>query len=216
MNNIFHQKVGLCSTPCVTAQFIEGGSLEYGEGCISFATEDGYFAALGHGVNKASINNGCFEFFTGHPDAPDTAQAGWAIRSMPAGTFGCFFGDYSPLIITSMSVAPHLQVKPGPAELWIADKSGTVHKYEGTLSVEDISSVRPFIFAAESSSPLPFSCLDGSVVVQDGKIAAVIAGAYAGGNQKFVCVAAEYMLVDLTRMMYEIKIASLDSQSRGI
>ena len=192
--DIYNEKFTLCPYPVKFSKF--GKELPHidFDGCISFFTEDGYFAALGHGENAEYISNGCIDV------SDDNRLYGFAMRTMPFGIYGSFYEDH-PVPPHEMQILPFEQVSAGEAELFLPDKDHKFSKTPVTLTPVNMTNIECRLL---KEIPDKMS-IDGAVVVQHGKIATVVSGCDAE-NETINCISAELVAVDLARMVYEQKV----------
>lgn len=194
--DIFDEHFSLCPHTVKFTKF--GKNLEHVEfdGCISFSTDDGYFAALGHGDDEEYIDHGCIEF----SDEDDTVR-GFATRTMPYGLYGSFYEDCESMR-WRLKILPFPEVTEGDARLLLPDGDGDFSEIPVTLNPICVT----HIDCRLSEDLKTKSSIYGAVIVQHGKIAAVVSE-YDKENKKYICVSSEISAADLARMVYEQKVA---------
>lgn len=88
------------------------------EGCISFFTHQGFFAALGHNESDTSVPYTDAEVCAIGSASDELVQAGRVLVSQPTGVYGAFYGDYEPPILDIMPIAALCDIEIGaPAKL---------------------------------------------------------------------------------------------------
>ncbi len=183
----------VCSRPYEFAKFKDGEGSTYFSGCISFVTEDGYFAALGHGEDTAYLKNGCIEFFDGDN------TAGFAMSTRESGVYGSFYEDYAFPKDTKMKLKPFSSIADGRAELWLPSEAGFIKK---SVTIDPISA--ECIECRLSDGEKLGDDIRGAIVVQNGGVVAVVS---ACDEEKgiFSCVSALRVAMPLICMEYEQK-----------
>ena len=100
-----------------------------------------------------------------------------------------------------------------PAELWMPIGVGKPKVFQGKIAALFPGKPYPVLF--EVQDPLfpgaRFGC-SGSVIVQDGRIAAVVAGSNENPATLLYCTSAEQMVVDLYRMVHDFAITKGTSE----
>ena len=175
------------------------------EGCISFITQHGFFAALGHNEDLDALPYKGAELYAQHSEEEEPPQAGRVLRSMPSGVYGALYDDYTPPVFSKLKVAPLNRLKAdAPAELWMPIGVGEPRVFRGKIAAIFPSKPHPVLFEVQDDlfPGAQFGC-SGSVIVQDGRIAAVVAGANENPATLLCCTSAEQMAVDLYRMIFE-------------
>lgn len=184
----FVGEVYLCSTP-YTFRKLDKEKTATVEGCISFFTKEGYFAALGRMEKDGSI-----EVFDGEENA------GFVLNGRAFGTYGAFYEDYTPGKSKKMRILSFENIEQGEAELWIPGEKGFVKKLvEITPKSPTYIECKP----DEEEKLLESAC--GAVIVQDGKIAAIVTE-YNTENGVYNCVSAARVAVPLACIVQEQKI----------
>lgn len=179
------------------------------EGCVSFVTSQGFFAALGHNEDRDSPPYMDAELVAQHIDSNEPIQAGKVLLSQPSGLYGAFYDDYEPPVFSSLQVASMQDIIVGKsAELWMPIGTSEPRVFRGVVAALFPDKLHPVLFEIiDSLFPgATFGC-SGSVIVQDGKIVAVVAGANSNPAKLLYCTAAERMVDDLTQMIHELSIS---------
>ena len=114
---------------------------------------------------------------------------------------------YSP-VFSKIKVAPLDSLKTdAPAELWMPISVGKLRVFRGKIAALFPDDPYPILF--EVQDPLfpgaQFGC-SGSVIVQDGRIAAVVAGANENPAALLYCTLVEQMVADLYCMVHDFSI----------
>lgn len=198
----------LCGTQYLFVRTEKGKGTMLSEGCVSYVTENGFFAALGHNEEPEAIPYLEAELYAQHTDE-EPPQAGRVLHSMSSGVYGTFYDDYTPPIFSRLKIAPlDSLVAAAPAELWIPVGSGEPFVFKGKIAALFPDKPHPVLFKV--GDPVfpgaQFGC-SGSVIVQNGKIAAIVAIANENPTTLLYCTSAEQMAVDLERMIYEFAVA---------
>lgn len=178
-------------------------------GCISFFTKTGFFAALGHNEEPEALSYEGAEVYAQPSDCGDLEQAGRVLRSTPSGIYGAFYDDYAPSAIDKLTIAPLEELKADePAELWMQTDSDVKTVFHGKIAALFSDKPFPVLFEAmdESFPGATFGC-SGSVIVQDGRLAAVVAGGNENPANLLYCTSAEQMIRDLDCMLQDIATA---------
>lgn len=199
----------LCGMQYLFVRTEKGKGTMISEGCVSFSTENGFFAALGHNEDPEAIPYLGAEIYAQHTDEVEPPQAGRVLCSMPSGVYGAFYDDYTPLVFSRMKIAPlDSLITDTPAELWMPVGSGEPFVFKGKIAALFPDKPYPVLFEVHDSvfPGAQFGC-SGSVIIQNGKIAAVVSGANENPATLLYCTAAEQMAVDLERMIYEFAVA---------
>lgn len=176
------------------------------EGCVSFVTSQGFFAALGHNEDKDSPPYMDAELVAQHIDSNEPIQAGKVLLSQPSGLYGAFYDDYEPPVFSRLQVAPMQDIIAGkPAELWMPLGTGEPRVFRGVVAALFPDKPHPVLFEVTDSlfPGATFGC-SGSVIVQDEKIVAVVAGANSNPAKLLYCTAAEQMLIDMKDMIHKL------------
>lgn len=175
------------------------------EGCVSFVTQHGFFAALGHSEDSDALPYEGAELYAQHSEEEDPPQAGRVLRSTPSGAYGALYDDYTPPVFSQLKVAPLDRLKAdAPAELWMPIGVGEPRVFRGKIAALFSDKPHPVLFEVQDDlfPGAQFGC-SGSVIVQEGRIAAVVAGANENPATLLYCTSAEQMAVDLCRMIFE-------------
>lgn len=178
------------------------------EGCISFITQHGFFAALGHNEDPDALPYEGAELYAQHSEEDEPPQAGGALRSTQSGVYGALYDDYTPPVFSKLKVAPLDSLKAdAPAELWMPIGVGEPRIFRGKVAALFPDKPHPVLFEVQDDQfpGARFGC-SGSVIVQDGRIAAVVAGGNENPATLLYCTSAEQMVYDLHRMMYELAV----------
>lgn len=180
----------------------DGHGTEFFEGVVSFVTDDGYFASLGHSEDHAYLEKGAIDLYAQHGDADESEVIGWALRTSPTGIHGKFADGYVPPVECKMKVLPIKDIHLDSAEVWMPFLASDPIRYTGKIvELPKESAMGSIIFEADEANIIGIhKGIEGSVIVQDGKIAAVVRGV---NGKHLECVSAELVAVDLFRMMYE-------------
>ena len=184
----------LCSRPYTFGKFKKGEEFTEFSGCISFITEDGYFAALGHDENCSYLNDGCLEIF----DGEDTA--GFVSQMRMSGVYGSFYEDHEIPKGAKISIAPFNAIENGKAELWIPSESGFI---KTSVAITVNSPV--YITCKLSGGENVDTNIDGAVVVQNRKAVAVVSE-YDEENEVYNCISASRIAIPLIYMVHEQKL----------
>ena len=191
--DILKEKFLLCPHPVEFTKMEKRLPYEEFNGCMSFSTEEGYFTALGHGVDEKYIKNGCVEV------ADDDRLYGFAMRSTRHGVYGSFYEDYANAPCKK-KILPYREVSASSATLLIPAEGGSFSEHPVTLNPVEMMNIGCY-----PKEDVADTDIDGAVIIQHGKIAAVVSG-YDAENAKFDCVSAELVAADLARMVYEQKV----------
>ncbi len=176
------------------------------EGCVSFITSQGFFAALGHNEEPGAIPYDGSELYAFQPNSEEPVQAGKVLCSKPSGVYGAFYDDYFAPVRSKMGVAELRDLKIGePAELYLSDENGKLSVIQGRIVALFPDKPHPVLFEVDDSrfSGATEGC-SGSVIIQGGRLAAVVAGANENPAVLLYCTSAEQMLSDLKEMIYDI------------
>lgn len=206
VSNFYDREVMLCAMQYLFVRTEQGRGTKLSEGCISFATENGFFAALGHNEEPDDFSYKDAELYAQHTTCVEPPQAGRILRSLPSGVYGAFYDDYAPPTFAKMKIASLNELKvDSAAELWMPIGTGELKVLEGKIAA--LFPDKPY--------PVLFKCLNkvflgagfgssGSVIVQGGKLAAVVAGANEVPSDLLYCTSAERMMHDLGQMLSEL------------
>lgn len=169
-----------------------------------------YFAALGDGEELDGGVLACGE------EDFDGEQVGSILSDCD--DYDRFYGYFpkTPETYEELPVMRLSDVHNGAAELWLADESGVMQRYPGSVQCDK---TRRFIPDRE----LPSIEICGGIVVQDGAVAAVVKDAsYITGfglrdprfiKKEYPCVSAERLLTELKLMVEETAAESALCQS---
>lgn len=196
----------LCSTTFLFLRMDSEKNTIVSEGCMSFITQQGFFAALGHNEEDTSIPYLNAELFAQSSAADEPIQAGRVLLSRPTGVYGAFYDDYKPPVFSQMAVAALSELSIGaPGELWMSVGAGEPQVFKGMIVALFPGKPHPVLFeVTDNCFPGASFGSSGSVVVQNGKIAAVVAGANKNPARLLYCTAAEQMLIDLKDMIHKL------------
>lgn len=198
--------VFLSSTQYLFLRASKGDDTIASEGYISFFTPQGFFAALGHNESNPSIPYADAEVCAIGSTSDELIQIGRILVSQPTGIYGAFYDDYEPPILNIMPIVALSDIEASaPAELWMTDVSGTLRVYSGVIVVLFPDKQYPVLFeVTDDQFPGASFGSSGSVVVQAGRIAAVVAGANTYPARLLYCTSAEQMMMDLKAMIQEL------------
>jgi len=174
------------------------------EGCVSFVTSTGFFAALGHNEETDALSYENAELYAQHTEEDDPPQAGRVLCSTPTGVYGAFYDDYIPPVFSKLKVAPLESLTvDASAELWMPIGVGKPRVFSGKIAALFPGKPHPVLFEVQDDlfSGAQFGC-SGSVIVQNGRIAAVVAGANENPASLLYCTSAEQMAIDLGNMIH--------------
>ena len=164
-------------------------------GNISFATSDGYFAAVGQFQDCRSV-----EVLRGDENA------GFRMRTMPSGIYGAFYEGMGNIGSVRFKIKAFSEIRSGSAELWCCGEKKAVE-----LKVQDFMSIKCTLCdECENTDELR-----GAVIIQDGRIAAAVSGIGEGKNV-FTCISAEQAAADLGRLIYEQRVLeAVNAEEKG-
>lgn len=164
------------------------------DGCISFATAEGHFAALGHGEDVKYITDGFLEAIDGDD------SIGYAAKTTSYGIYGWFYKDcFYPQGI-KMKIKPFADLEVGVAELWIPNEGDGFLRKKVKLDFGDIKRIECSVIG----EALENTNIDGAVITQGRRLVAVVSG-YDEIRGAFTCVSAETVAADLMRMIADEK-----------
>ena len=181
----------LCCHPYTFGKFKKGEDLTEFPGYISFITEDGYFAALGHSENYSYLEDGCIEIFDGEN------AVGFVSQMRVSCVYGSFYDDHKIHKSNKIRIAPFNAIENGKAELWISGENGFIKK-----TVEITANSPVYITCKLSEGENADKDIDGAVIVQKGKAVAVVSG-YDEENDVFSCTSASRVAIPLIHIAYE-------------
>lgn len=199
------QTYHLCSSRFLFVRRGEGDDAAVTAGCVSFTTEYGAFAALGHGEGDGKATYADSEVYACPAPGEDPVGVGVVLRSEESGLYGAFC-DEPPETFASMSIAPLDSLRAGaPAELWMPPEGSVKPRvYRGKIAALFPDKPFPVLFEADDPKfPGASWGSSGSVVVQDKKIAAVVAGANETPGSLLYCTAAETMAEAMWKMVVD-------------
>lgn len=199
-------RIMLCSKQYQFNRINSGSDTVVSEGCVSFFTSQGFFAAMGHCVCNESIPYMGAELYAQDNISDEPIQAGRVLLSRPTGVYGAFYDDYKPPVFSQMAVAALSKLSIGaPGELWMSVGAGEPQVFKGMIVDLFPGKPHPVLFeVTDNCFPGASFGSSGSVVVQNGKIAAVVAGANKNPARLLYCTAAEQMLIDLKDMIHKL------------
>ena len=119
--------------------------------------------------------------------------------------YGALYDDYTPPVFSKLKVAPLDSLKAdAPAELWMPIGVGEPRVFRGKIAALFPDKLHPVLFEVQDDlfPGAQFGC-SGSVIVQDGRMVAVVAGANENPATLLYCTSAEQMAVDLYHMIFE-------------
>ena len=183
----------LCNRPHEFIKFKKGTDVESIQGCVSFLTEDGYFSALGHEEDVRYIESGAIEIFDGDDNL------GFAFKTTPAGLLGAFYNS-EKYKGDKMKLRLFEDIEPGDAELWLPTYDGDFEKIPVELKLISPDCIE--CKRGKSRKAFPKVHIDGSAIIQDGKIAAVISG-YDASRDVYTCISAEDTARELFSMAHK-------------
>lgn len=144
------------------------------EGVISFYDEKSRsFAAFGHPVIEE--NNTLPQEATVLSFLDDNAGqfSGAVTRNTFYGCFGSFLPEYTPYVYKKTKLIHPDDIKEGKAVLLMLDETNSLTEYESTISfVEDFFPILISVYDEDFKGAN--SGVSGSVVLQNGKIAAIV------------------------------------------
>ena len=204
-HNIDTYELGVCARQYLFVKHLkkfDGHGTEFFEGVVSFVTDDGCFASHGHSKDHAYLEKGAIDLYAQHGDIDEPEVIGWALRASPTGIHGKFADGYVPPIECKMKVMPIKDIRLDSAEVWMPFLSSDPIRYTGKIiALPKESAMDSILFKADEPNIIGIhKGIEGSVIVQDGKIAAVVRRV---SGKHLECVFAELVAVDLFRMMYE-------------
>lgn len=188
-------KVSVYAAPSLFVCFADGKDVMR-EGCIAFGTRD-FFAALGHGEAPQAVPYKGAEVYSsaGNP-------VGRIISSSSEGIYGAFYEEgEEPLCVqnATLSFFSHLEI--GKAEL-VIPIDGKVERFNGRIVALFEGKPHPVLFeVCDESFPGAGFGSSGSVIMQNGKIAAVVAGANEYPSKLLYCTSAEQMVSGINKAM---------------
>lgn len=174
----------VCSRQYSFMKLNEGEKTKNFGGCISFFTKDGFFAALGHKEKGDNI-----EILDGEENV------GYIMNSKAFGSYGAFYEDYAIPDAKKMKISAFGSIERGDAELWLAGEKGLTKK---KVKIHPEAAGRIICNAGVLSD----NNICGAVIVQNGKIAAVVSE-YDEENYRFICVSAERVAIPLRCLSLE-------------
>ena len=197
--------VFLCSSRYVFTPSLSDNTLTYSEACISFVTEHGFFAAIGHNSdNKLSYLR--TEIYSYNKVSDALVQAGQVLCSTSTGVYGAFYDDYSPTVFAKVQIASLDSINiNSEAELWMPVKNSSPQSFRGKIVAVFPDKPYPVLFNVEDDNfpGATFGC-SGSVILQNEKLVAVMAGANDNPAILLYCTSAEQMITDLEKMLWDI------------
>ena len=201
-----NKSVFICASPHLFVRDQDEDDPIVTEGCISFVTEHGFFAALGHNENPNSLPYEEAGVYALPEDEEEPLLAGQVLCSTPAGIYGAFYDDYTPPVVAQLEIAALQDLEADTAaELWMPIESGELHVFKGTIVALFPDKPHPVLFLVQDESfPGASFGSSGSVIVQGGKLVAILAGANDDPATLLYCTSAEQMAEDLGRMMLEL------------
>ena len=181
-----------------------GDDMLLSEGYISFVTEHGFFAALGHNEDAQSPSYEEAELFEISSTGKELFQAGRVLKSCTSGVYGAFYDDYPVRYQRKIDLQRELCVG-SPAELWFFPTPKHPIVYEGEIVAVFPEKPHEVLFQVKdktfSGASFGFS---GSIVVQQNKLVAVVAGANEYPATLLYCTSARQMEIDLLNMIYDL------------
>lgn len=204
-HNIDTYELGVCAKQYLFVKHLkkfDGRGTEFFEGVVSFVTDDGYFASLGHSKDHAYLEKGAIDLYAQHGDIDEPEVIGWALRASPTGIHGKFTDEYVPSMECKMKVLPIKDLCLDSAEVWMPFLESDPIRYTGKIvGLPKESAMDSIIFEVDEPNIIGIHRgIEGSVIVQDGKVAAIVRRV---NGKQLECVSAELVAVDLFRMMYE-------------
>lgn len=204
-HNIDTYELGVCARQYLFVKHLkkfDGQGTEFSEGVVSFVTDDSYFASLGHGKDYACLEKGAIDLYAQHGDIDDPEVIGWALRASSTGIHGKFADGYTPPLECKMKVLPIKDICLDSAEVWMPFLASDPIRYTGKIvELPKESVMDSIIFEVDEPNIIGIhKGIEGSVIVQDGKIAAVVRSM---NGKHLECVSAELVAADLFRTMYE-------------
>lgn len=199
-------KLSICAAKYIFVRKGQSDVILLSEGYISFVSSQGFFAALGHNECNTSTPYTNAELYAQDKISDEPIQAGRVLLSHPTGVYGAFYDDYKPPVFSQMAVAAPSELSIGaPAELWMSVGAGEPQVFKGRIVALFPGKPHPVLFeVTDNRFPGASFGSSGSVVVQSGKIAAVVAGANKNPARLLYCTAAEQMLIDLKDMIRKL------------
>ena len=204
-HNIDTYELGVCARQYLFAKHlkkIDGRETDFFDGVVSFVTDDGYFASLGHSKDHAYLEKGAIDLYAQHGDIDEPEVIGWALRASPTGIHGKFADKYVPSMECKMKVLPIKDLCLDSAEVWMPFLASDPIRYTGKIvGLPKENVMDSIIFEVDEPNIIGIHRgIEGSVIVQDGKVAAIVR---CVNGKQLKCVSAELVAVDLFRMMYE-------------
>lgn len=204
-HNIDTYELGVCARQYLFVKHLkkfDGQGTEFSEGVASFVTDDGYFASLGHSKDHAYLEKGAIDLYAQHGDIDEPELIGWALRTASTGIHGKFADGYAPPMECKMKVLPMKELSLDSAEVWMPFLASDPIRYTGKIIALPQKNVMDSImFEADEPNIIGIhKGIEGSVIVQGGKAAAIVRRV---NGKQLECVSAELVAVDLFRMMYE-------------
>lgn len=178
--NIFDKEFLLCNKPCKVSSLDAGTSTKETQAYILFATPDGYFIT----DTQDDCQNKEIEI--------DGETAGFAHKSTPMGLVNVFYEDFDLTTLEKIKLMPKCEISNGDAELYNDGKRVEINLATDLQSIkanlfEDNHDVHNFV---------------GSVVIQSGKLAAVVTSVDEECDM-LVCESAEKYAKELHKAAYE-------------
>lgn len=194
--------VFLCSSRYLFTPSPSDNTLAYLEACISFVTEYGFFAAIGH-KSDSDVSHPGVEVYSHDDESGILLQAGQVLCSTTTGTYGAFYDDYTPPVFAKAKIASLDSIKiNSEAELWMPVKKNSPQRFLGKIVAIFPDKPFPVLFKVEDNNfpGATFGC-SGCVILQDGSLVAVMAGANENPANLLYCTSAEQMIKDLEKML---------------
>ena len=203
-HNVDTYELGICARQYLFVKHLkkfDGQGTEFFEGVVSFVTDDGYFAALGHSDEHAYLEKGGIDLYAQHGDLDEPEVAGWALRLFTTGIHGKLADEYVPPIECKMKVMPTQDIQLDSAEVWMPLLASEPIRYSGKIVVLPKNTMDSIVFEADEANIIGIHRgIQGSVIIQNGKIVAIVRS--VSGN-RLECVSAQLVAVDLFRTIYE-------------
>lgn len=216
-HNVDTYELGICARQYLFVKHLkkfDGQGTEFFEGVVSFVTDGGYFAALGHSDEHAYLEKGGIDLYAQHGNLDEPEVVGWALRLFTTGIHGKFADEYMPPIECKMKVMPPQDIQLDSAEVWMPFLASEPIRYSGKIVTLARKPTDAIVFEANERNLIGIHRgIQGSVIIQNGKIAAIVRS--VNGN-KLECVSAQLVAVDLFRTIYEQSFAEENTSRKDL
>ena len=163
-------------------------------GVISFCDENGIFSALGHGPEHPMDMAVVYEEY--HAETGKVSgDVGAVLHADERGIYGAYYDGLQPPTRGVYPVLPFLEIREGPATMLFPVGSDR-REAPGEIVALFPGKPYPVLFLLGKGQRSVTGGVSGCVILQDGKLAAVVAGGETDPGKLLYCTAAEDMLLD--------------------